>query len=213
MRAQEHEHTTTVPQGGRHSQRHGKLATQTQTQRPLAQSTGARKLIIPLPPSSPQTGKSKTPAPPPRPPPIEEEAVEEGDDPEFISDTNFIINIAQEGPEKHDIRDTDLGGAITYCLMQLEGVDTEPDILDHSKKGPWAIFVNEDCQFKEKFGDRIQFVFNLMMVNFTISYESLASGVSNTGRDGLPELFRRTIAEQGWGPRKKRVLLYLGPPE
>jgi hypothetical protein len=29
-----------------------------------------------------------------------------------------------------------MGAAITYLLLELEGVDTEPDILDESKKGP-----------------------------------------------------------------------------
>eukprot|EP00962_Isochrysis_galbana_P027918 scaffold8788_cov108-Isochrysis_galbana.AAC.1 len=29
-----------------------------------------------------------------------------------------------------------MGAAITYLLLDLEGVDTEPDILDDGKKGP-----------------------------------------------------------------------------
>eukprot|EP00962_Isochrysis_galbana_P015659 scaffold4498_cov119-Isochrysis_galbana.AAC.19 len=52
-------------------------------------------LTPPLPPHS--QGKNK---PPPRPPPIAEEAMEEGDDPNFVSDTNNLITIKQkaEGP-------------------------------------------------------------------------------------------------------------------
>eukprot|EP00962_Isochrysis_galbana_P032903 scaffold10901_cov112-Isochrysis_galbana.AAC.1 len=43
-----------------------------------------------------------------------------------------------------------MGAAITYLLLDLEGVDTEPDILDDGKKGPWTIFATADCaeQFK-----------------------------------------------------------------
>eukprot|EP00962_Isochrysis_galbana_P038910 scaffold13891_cov125-Isochrysis_galbana.AAC.2 len=50
-----------------------------------------------------------------------------------------------------------MGAAITYLLLDLEGVDTEPDILDDGKKGPWTIFATADCeaQFKAKYGDKI----------------------------------------------------------
>eukprot|EP00962_Isochrysis_galbana_P040155 scaffold14521_cov121-Isochrysis_galbana.AAC.3 len=105
-------------------------------------------LTPPLPPHS--QGKNK---PPPRPPPIAEEAMEEGDDPNFVSDTNNLITIKQKGPTIREIRDTDMGAAITYLLLDLEGVDTEPDILDDGKKGPWTIFATAECaeQFKGKY--------------------------------------------------------------
>jgi len=48
----------------------------------------------------------------------------EGDDPNFISDTNNLITIKQKGPLLRDIRDSDMGAAITYLLLDLEGVDT-----------------------------------------------------------------------------------------
>jgi len=50
-----------------------------------------------------------------------------------------------------------MGAAITYLLLDVEGVDTEPDILDDGKKGPWTIFTNSDCseQFKNKHGEII----------------------------------------------------------
>eukprot|EP00962_Isochrysis_galbana_P008474 scaffold2342_cov136-Isochrysis_galbana.AAC.1 len=59
-----------------------------------------------------------------------------------------------------EIRDTDMGAAITYLLLDLEGVDTEPDILDDGKKGPWTIFATADCaeQFKAKYGDGEQII-------------------------------------------------------
>jgi len=50
------------------------------------------------------------------------------------------VTIKQNGPTLREIRDTDMGAAITYLLLDLEGVDTEPDILDDGKKGPWTIF-------------------------------------------------------------------------
>eukprot|EP00962_Isochrysis_galbana_P003864 scaffold1084_cov114-Isochrysis_galbana.AAC.4 len=96
--------------------------------------------LTPLHSLPPQKGKGKAPPPPPPPPPIEEEAPEEGDDPNFVSDTNNLITIKQNGPTLREIRDTDMGAAITYLLLDLdlEGVDTEPDILDDGKKGPWT---------------------------------------------------------------------------
>eukprot|EP00962_Isochrysis_galbana_P031288 scaffold10191_cov108-Isochrysis_galbana.AAC.18 len=102
----------------------------------------------PTPPRSlpPQKGKGKGPPPHPRPPPIAEEAPEEGGDPNFVSDTNNLITIKQNGPTLREIRDTDMGAAITYLLLDLEGVDTEPDILDDGKKGPWTIFATADCE-------------------------------------------------------------------
>eukprot|EP00962_Isochrysis_galbana_P034386 scaffold11639_cov112-Isochrysis_galbana.AAC.2 len=128
----------------------------------------------PTPPRSlpPQKGKGKAPPPPPRPPPIVEEAPEEGDDPNFVSDTNNLITIKQNGPALREIRDTDMGAAITYLLLDLEGVDTEPDILDDGRKGPWTIFATADCeeQFKAKYGDKIVLTFSEIPIEFTITY-------------------------------------------
>eukprot|EP00962_Isochrysis_galbana_P006376 scaffold1723_cov104-Isochrysis_galbana.AAC.11 len=73
----------------------------------------------------PQKGKGKAPHPPPRPPLIAKEAPEEGDDPDFVSDTNNLITVKQKGPAFQEIRDTDMGAALTYLLLELEGVDTE----------------------------------------------------------------------------------------
>eukprot|EP00962_Isochrysis_galbana_P017975 scaffold5174_cov118-Isochrysis_galbana.AAC.4 len=76
------------------------------------------------------------------------------------------------GPMLHEIRDTDMGAAITYLLLDLEGVDTEPDILDDGKKGPWTIFATADCaeQFKAKYGDNIVLTFSEIPIEFTITY-------------------------------------------
>eukprot|EP00962_Isochrysis_galbana_P042779 scaffold16080_cov129-Isochrysis_galbana.AAC.1 len=38
--------------------------------------------------------------------------MEEGDDPNFVSDTNNLITIKQTGPTLREIRDTDMGAAI-----------------------------------------------------------------------------------------------------
>eukprot|EP00962_Isochrysis_galbana_P029038 scaffold9250_cov105-Isochrysis_galbana.AAC.12 len=77
-----------------------------------------------------------------------------------------------------------MGAAITYLLLDLEGVDTEPDILDDGKKGPWTIFATADCaeQFKAKYGEQIA---------LTSSRKSRSSSRSPTGRSkpkkaGLP---------------------------
>jgi len=98
--------------------------------------------------------------------------MEEGDDPNFVSDTNNLITIKQKGPTLREIRDTDMGAAITYLLLDLEGVDTEPDILDDGKKGPWTIFATADCaeQFKAKYGEQIALTFSEIPIEFTITY-------------------------------------------
>jgi len=113
-----------------------------------------------------------------------EETMEEGDDPNFVSDTNNLITIKQTGPTLREIRDTDMGAAITYLLLDLEGVDTEPDILDDGKKGPWTIFATADCeaQFKAKYGDKIVLTFSEIPIEFTITYGEIQTkkgGASN----------------------------------
>eukprot|EP00962_Isochrysis_galbana_P011498 scaffold3223_cov115-Isochrysis_galbana.AAC.2 len=101
--------------------------------------------------------------------------MEEGDDPNFVSDTNNLITIKQKGPTLREIRDTDMGAAITYLLLDLEGVDTEPDILDDGKKGPWTIFATADCaeQFKAKYGEQMTLTFSEIPIDFSISYEDI----------------------------------------
>mmetsp|Transcript_24679 Transcript_24679/g.79679 ORF Transcript_24679/g.79679 Transcript_24679/m.79679 type:complete len:127 (-) Transcript_24679:840-1220(-) len=83
-----------------------------------------------------------------------------------------------------EIRDTDMGAAITYLLLDLEGVDTEPDILDDGKKGPWTIFATAECaeQFKGKYGEAITMTFSETPIEFTITYgeiETKKGGPSN----------------------------------
>jgi hypothetical protein len=65
-----------------------------------------------------------------------------------------------------------MGAAITYLLLDLEGVDTEPDILDDGKKGPWTIFATADCaeQFKAKYGEQIILTFSEIPIEFTFTY-------------------------------------------
>jgi hypothetical protein len=112
-------------------------------------------------------GKVQQRPPPPR---IPEEPTE-GDDQNFASDTNTLIKICQVGLDIHDIRDTDMGGAITYALLELEGVDTELDIDDIGKKGPWIIDATEDCakQFEAKYGGLLEFTFNGILIKFSTS--------------------------------------------
>ena len=53
------------------------------------------------------------------------------------------------------LQDTTAYAAIVELLLELEGVDPEPDFWARSARGPWHIAVNEDCaqQFKAKYGD------------------------------------------------------------
>eukprot|EP00962_Isochrysis_galbana_P029613 scaffold9490_cov128-Isochrysis_galbana.AAC.1 len=137
--------------------------------------------LTPLHSHPSQKGKGKAPPPPPT---IVEETMEDGDDPNFVSDTNNLITIKQKGPTFREIRDTDMGAAITYLLLDLEGVDTDPDILDDGKKGPWTIFATAECaeQFKGKYGEAITMTFSETPIEFTITYgeiETKKGGPSN----------------------------------
>jgi hypothetical protein len=92
---------------------------------------------------------------PPPPPPIPEG--DEEDDPNFVSDTTNKITFKQNmglNASRIAIRDSDMVAALTYLLMNLEGVDTEPDMQDDSKYGDWHVFVTQDCakQFENKYG-------------------------------------------------------------
>ena len=50
--------------------------------------------------------------------------------------------------------DTTVYAAIVELLLELEGVDPEPDFWARSSKGLWHIGVNEDCapQFQARYG-------------------------------------------------------------
>jgi hypothetical protein len=152
------------------------------------------KLTQQPPPHCHQVPKGKAQQQPPLPQYIPEEP-KDGEDPHFISDTNKLIKISQTGPERHDIRDTDMGGAITYALMDLEGVDTEPDINDVGKKGPWIMYATEDCatQFEAKYGNSLVFTINGLAIKFTVTYESINMN-DDTGGFSTAAASKRAIA-------------------
>src|SRR6056297_3187257 len=159
----------TAPHPAHGSPRESQRQTAHRTHAPTYATLKQTHKLTSLHPTSLQKGKGKAPPPPPT---IEEETMEEGDDPDFVSDTNNLITIKQKGPTLREIRDTDMGAAITYLLLDLEGVDTEPDILDDGKKGPWTIFATADCeaQFKAKYGDQITLTFSEIPIEFTFTY-------------------------------------------
>jgi hypothetical protein len=112
------------------------------------------------------------------------EAGEEEDDKNFVSTTTHAITLKQKDQPFVEIRDTVMGAAITYLLLELEGVDTEPDILDKSKKGPWTSFVTEFCcnLFALKYGESISLTICDKNITFVITYEDLTlkkAGISN----------------------------------
>jgi hypothetical protein len=114
-----------------------------------------------------------------------DEAGEEEDDKNFVSTTTHAITLKQKDQPFIEIRDTIMGAAITYLLLELEGVDTEPDILDESKKGPWTSFVTElRCNlFSLKYGESISLTICDKNITFEITYEDLTfkkAGISNS---------------------------------
>ena len=65
----------------------------------------------------------------------------------------YELSFHQEGD--YTFQDATVYAAIVELLLELEGVDPEPDFWARSIRGPWHIAVNEDCaqQFKERYGD------------------------------------------------------------
>jgi hypothetical protein len=118
-----------------------------------------------------QVGKKPAPSSSPA-----DEAGEEEDDKNFVSTTTHAITLKQKDHPFIEIRDTVImGAAITYLLLELEGVNTEPDILDESKKGPWTSFVTEFCcnLFSLKYGESISLTICNKNITFEITYEDL----------------------------------------
>ena len=59
------------------------------------------------------------------------------------TDATYDMSFHQEGDLT--LLDTTVYAAIVELLLELEGVDPEPDFWARSSKGPWHIAVNEDC--------------------------------------------------------------------
>jgi hypothetical protein len=124
---------------------------------------------------------------PPPPPPIPEG--DEEDDPNFVSDTTNKITFKQKvGPNasRIAIRDSDMVAAVTYLLMNLEGVDTEPDMQDDSKYGDWHVFVTWDCakQFENKYGEGTTITFpDGKMVEIAIIYSDISPKSGESSND------------------------------
>jgi hypothetical protein len=89
-----------------------------------------------------------------------------------------------------------MGGAITYALLELEGVDTEPDINDIGKKGPWIIYATEDCakQFEAKYGGVLDFTFNGILIKFHVTYEAISLNDGTGGSSSKAASSARAIA-------------------
>jgi hypothetical protein len=100
------------------------------------------------------------------------------------------------GLELFDIRDTDMGGAITYALLELEGVDTEPDINGIGKKGPWIIYATEDCakQFEAKYEGFLEFTFKGTLIKFNVTYEAINFNDGTGGSSSKAASNARAIA-------------------
>ena len=85
-------------------------------------------------------------------PPTQEPASDEEQE-ATDNEANFDLSFHQEGD--YTFQDTTVYAAIVELLLELEGVDPEPDFWARSITGPWHIAVNEDCaqQFQEKYGE------------------------------------------------------------
>jgi hypothetical protein len=97
-----------------------------------------------------------------------------------------------------------MGGAITYALLELEGVDTEPGINDIGKKGLWIIYATEDCakQFEAKYGGVLEFTFNGILIKFHVTYEAISFNDGTGGSSGAePPWWRAPFLDGGFSAR------------
>eukprot|EP00962_Isochrysis_galbana_P046265 scaffold18575_cov104-Isochrysis_galbana.AAC.1 len=95
-------------------------------------ATGSKTLkLTPPPPTHPQKGVNKAP---PQPPPTEE-GPEEGDAPEFFSDTNNLITIKQAGQQRSTTSATPTWArpSLTYSWT-LKGLKPSPTYWTTAKK-------------------------------------------------------------------------------
>ena len=108
---------------------------------------GAHYTAMPTTHTDPLTASPPPTAPTTQEPPSDEEQGA------MDSDANFELSFHQEGD--YTFLDATVYAAIVELLLELEGVDPEPDFWARSIRGPWHIAVNEDCaqQFKERYGD------------------------------------------------------------
>ena len=81
------------------------------------------------------------------------------------------------------LNDTAVYAAIVELLLELEGVDPEPDFWARSARGPWHIAVNEDCaqQFQAKYGEQTNIRIQGTDIAVRIKIESIEDKINKKG--------------------------------
>ena len=97
------------------------------------------------------------------------------------TDASYDLSFHQEGDLT--LQDTTVYAAIVELLLELEGVDPEPDFWARSSRGPWHIAVNEDCmqQFKERYGEQTTIKVHGVEVKVRIKIESIEDKLNKKG--------------------------------
>ena len=87
--------------------------------------------------------------------------------------------------------DTTVYAAIVELLLELEGVDPEPDFWARSSRGPWHIAVNEDCmqQFRARYGPQTTIRVHQVDVPVKIEIESIEDKLNKKGASSRKALY------------------------
>ena len=89
------------------------------------------------------------------------------------------------------LNDTTVYAAIVELLLELEGVDPEPDFWARSSRGPWHIAVNEDCaqQFQARYGLQTTIRVHQVDVAVQVKIESIEDTLNNKGTSSRKALY------------------------
>ena len=105
------------------------------------------------------------------------------------TDANFDLSFHQEGD--YAFQDAAAYAAIVELLLELEGVDPEPDFWARSIKGPWHVAVNEDCaqQFKDRYGELTTLRITQTDITVRVKIETLEEKLNKGGSASRKSLY------------------------
>ena len=105
------------------------------------------------------------------------------------SDANFELSFHQDGDLV--LNDTAVYAAIVELLLELEGVDPEPDFWARSNRGPWHIAINEDCaqQYQAKYGEQTNIRIQGVDIAVRTKIDSIEDKINKKGTSNRKALY------------------------
>jgi len=133
------------------------------------------------PPAHMDLSLAKRPRPPSE---AEQDPDSENEDQQTDTDTDAIYEMSFSQAGDLVLLDTTVYAAIVELLLELEGVDPEPDFWARSSRGPWHIAVNEDCmqQYQARYG--LQTTIRVHQVAKSKSSPSRTNSIGRAPRQG-----------------------------